>query len=105
MSDFATNGSAMRRVAPERVRGTVIGLSAVGGASGSSPPYAASANAASASTPTGSDARYDERQTGRPVNDCSTSASTADWASAQVSRQVSAPSEGKTRFATTPSTR
>ena len=99
-----TKGSARRSSAPRSVRVTWKGPSPCGGASGSDPSYTSVARACRASTPTGSTGRYSERHTGSPAKDCETWASTASWAATQPSRQASPP-EGKTRLATTPSTR
>ncbi len=87
------------------VRVIVNGPSPSGAASGSSPPYAAAANAASASAPTGSPGWYAERQIGTAGNDSATSASTSRWAATQPARHASPPPSGNTRLAITPSTR
>ena len=107
LADASGNGIVSVYVRPSvsMCRSTHSDVSSVARANGSSPPYISTANAASSSTPTGSQTRYGDSQIGSGRNESATSSRIPRCAATHCRRQVSAPAAGNTRFATTPSTR
>ncbi len=96
----------MLRTVPFDVRRTVIGPSPAGELKRVVLAVARRSRRPPArSTPTGSEARYVDRQIGMSAKDCSTSRSTSRLGRDPLLAPRVRAASGKTRFATTPSTR